>query len=112
MKKLSVILFMVLSNSVLAESYSVTSEITGITLGPDLVRVYVKDTSGGFESCTDRAKKVAYVLNPTELGGDIMTSALLAAKVSGQKVRFQSQGCHYGYSKITHVYFCDTDTCM
>ena len=94
-----------------AESYSAPSTITGVTVGPTLARAYVSDQSGGFEGCTAAAKKVAYAFDPSVPGNKFMLSVILSAKVSGQKVSFQSIDCLADYSKITHVYFCDTAGC-
>ena len=109
----SIFLVIVLfSNVSYAASYSVPSVITGITVGPTLVRVYLDDVSGEFETCTAISKKVAYSFDPSIPGNEFMLSAVLSAKVSNQKIMFQSVGCLVDYSKITHVYFCDTDKCQ
>ena len=104
--------FLFSAESVIAETYSPVSTIKGMTVGTTLVRVFLADVDVlKFESCTVEAKKTGYALNPADTGVELMLSTLLSAKVSGQKLMFQSVGCHAGYSEISHIYFCDTEFC-
>jgi len=110
-KIIILMLVFLITEKVFAQSFSVPSTISGVTIGPSLARVYLTDLSGGFESCTVAEKKNAYSFDPSITGNEFMLSAILSAKVSKQKIMFQSIDCYMGYSKITHVYFCNTDRC-
>lgn len=95
-----------------AESYSEASTVTALTLGANGIRVKLNKMKS-VESCV--TQDYYYLDTPDDDRYDKLVSALMAAKVSQQKLSFQFVGCSQvgskSYPKISHIYFCDTSFC-
>jgi hypothetical protein len=95
-------------NAALAIAFSKPSTIKNITVDSGYARIELTDNTGDFESCS--SERQWYYLEFTS--SKEMYAALLAAKMSGQKVYLASNGCVGSYSKISHVYICETANCI
>jgi hypothetical protein len=95
-----------------AESYSKVSQIKNLTVSAGFARIELMDNTGDFEACSSERQWYYLDLSSTITGMKEMYAALLMAKTSGQQISLQLTGCAGTYSKITHVYVCDTQSCL
>lgn len=94
------ILSLLLATPAFSESYSNYGVITELSVGVGWARVKTEGMLE-FEGCI---KQTWYALSLSSGEGKEMFAAILAAKASGQRVRFQLTNCFSDYPSITHIY--------
>ncbi len=108
MKYIILLVMLLISTTLHAESFTTVTRISGLTSGGDYVRV-VLDNMVEAEGCKSQGY---YLLDVSDRQSDVMLQLLLVAKTSKQKLSIQIDGCKAlddrQYPLITHVYLCDS----
>ena len=93
-------LFILVSSNVFGTSYSEAHTISQMTVGKEFARVKMSNMIA-YEGCS---RSDYYILSFADSGSSEMYSMLLAAKLSGEKLKFQLIGCKSNFAEITHIY--------